>query len=209
MDPLLLRTAAAFGLAASAGLNTTIPLVLVGLLARFGLLELAAPFDALASDLVLGGLVVLAALEFVGDKVAALDTVVHAVQWPLVATAGAILFASQTGAVRWVSPELALLVGLLAAGAVHGARAAVRPVITGSTVGLGNPVASVLEDGYALALATTSLLAPGLGLALLLVLLATLAAAGLWVAHQGRRLTRWARRRVSGSRHAGVGSTVP
>ena len=39
MDPLLLGTTTAFGLAASAGLNTTLPLLIVGLLARFGLAE--------------------------------------------------------------------------------------------------------------------------------------------------------------------------
>ena len=40
MDPLLLGTASAFGLAAAAGLNTTLPLLIVGLAARFGLLTL-------------------------------------------------------------------------------------------------------------------------------------------------------------------------
>lgn len=36
----------------------------------------------------------------VGDKVPALDSVVHAVQWPLAMAAGAILFASQQSIVR-------------------------------------------------------------------------------------------------------------
>ena len=34
MDPLLLGTASAFGLAGAAGLNTTLPLLIVGLLAK-------------------------------------------------------------------------------------------------------------------------------------------------------------------------------
>ena len=62
MDPLLLGTTTAFGLAASAGLNTTLPLLIVGLLARFGLLALSAPYDALASDVTLSGLTLLALL---------------------------------------------------------------------------------------------------------------------------------------------------
>ena len=104
MDPLLLGTAAAFGLAASAGLNTTLPLLLVGVLARAGLLTLAPPFDALSSDVALGGLLLLSVLEFVSDKVPGWDSVVQAIQLPLAATAGAILFASQTSAVSSVSP---------------------------------------------------------------------------------------------------------
>ena len=56
MDPLLLGTATAFERAAAAGLNTSLPLFLVGLAARFGLLNLTSPYDALASDVALIGL---------------------------------------------------------------------------------------------------------------------------------------------------------
>jgi hypothetical protein len=189
VDPLLLGTATAFGLAASAGLNTTLPLLIVGLLARFGLLALNAPFDALASDVTLGGLFLLAVLEFGGDKVPGLDSIVHAVQWPLAAAAGAILFASQASVVSWVSPELAILVGLLTAGAVHGIRAAARPVVTGLTLGTGNTALSVAEDGSALLLAAASVLAPAVAVVLMLLLLVPLAAAATWAVRRGLRLS--------------------
>ena len=170
MDPLLLGTASAFGLAASAGLNTTLPLLIVGLLARFGLLALAAPFNALSSDVTLVGLGMLALLEIVGDKVPGLDTVVQALQWPLAAAAGAILFASQTSVISWVSPELAILVGVLTAGGVHAVRAAVRPVVTTLTMGFGNVAVSTVEDVLAVLLAGLALLAPIAALLLLAVL---------------------------------------
>lgn len=190
MDPLLLGTASAFGLAAAAGLNTTLPLLIVGLLARFGLLTLAPPFDALSGDVVLGGLVLLAGLEIVGDKVPGADSVMQLLQWPLAAAAGAILFASQTSVVSWVSPQLAILVGLLTAGAVHGARTALRPVITGATVGLGNPVQSFGEDVYAATLAGTAVLFPLLGLLLLLALAGAAVFAAYWTWRLGGRLWR-------------------
>jgi hypothetical protein len=153
MDPQLLGTATAFGLASSVGLNTTLPLLLVGLLTRFGLVELTPPYDALGSFVTLVGLAVLAATEFVADKVPALDTVVQVLQWPAAAVAGAILFASQTSVIRSVSPELAILVGVVTSGAVHGARTAARPLITGLTGGLGNPAVSATEDAGAVSLA--------------------------------------------------------
>jgi Domain of unknown function (DUF4126) len=191
MDPLLLGTASAFGLAASAGLNTTLPLLIVGLLARFGLITLGAPFDALAGDVALGGLAVLAVLELVGDKVPGADSVVQLLQWPLAAAAGAILFASQTSVVSWVSPQLAILVGLLTAGAVHGLRTTLRPLVTTSTVGVLNPVQSFGEDVYAVALAGTAALFPVLALLLLLVLVGGAVWAFTWIVRRGNRLARW------------------
>jgi hypothetical protein len=190
MDPQLLGTATAFGLAASAGLNTTLPLVIVGFLARLGLLSLNEPFTALASDVALAGLVVLAALEILGDKVPGFDSVVHAVQWPLAAAAGAILFGSQTSAISSVSPGLTILVGLLTAGGVHAARAAARPAVTGLTLGTGNPLVSLAEDVYAVLLVLGAILAPAIGLALLVALLVGLGLAAAWSVRNGRAVTR-------------------
>jgi hypothetical protein len=163
MDPNLLHIATAFGLAASAGLNTTLPLVIVGLLARVGLLTLAPPYDALAGELALGGLLLLALIEIVGDAVPGVDSTVHLLQWPLAAAAGAILFASQTTAITWVSPEVTIVVGLLIAGCIHAVRAATRPLVTAVTCGLANAIVSFLENGMAIVMAATSLLAPVVG----------------------------------------------
>jgi hypothetical protein len=203
VDPMLLGTAAAFGLAASAGLNTTLPLLIVGLLARAGLLGLAAPYDALASDTALGGLIVLAVLEFIGDKVPGWDSAVQAIQLPLAAAAGGILFASQTAAVNWVSPEVAILVGLLTAGTVHGAREAVRPMVSGMTFGLGNGPVSLAEDAAALLLVVASLLAPALAAVLAAFLVMAAAYAGVRLVRRGARL---ARRRSQPMRHTGRGA---
>ena len=194
MDPALLGTASAFGLAASAGLNTTLPLLCVGLLTRFGLIDLASPYDALGSTLALIVLAVLALVEFVGDKVPAVDTVVHVVQWPLAAAAGAVLFASQANLITRLSPEVAIVVGLLTAAGVHGARTAARPVVGCTTLGSGNPIVSVAEDAYSLALAGSSALIPALGLLLLLILIAAIILVVFLAIRTGRRLGRWGRR---------------
>jgi hypothetical protein len=169
MDPLLLQTATAFGLAGAAGLNTTLPLLIVGLLARLGLIQLGAPFDALAGDVTLAGLTLLAAIEILGDKIPGVDSVVQTLQWPLAAAAGAILFASQNSVVTWVSPELAILVGLLTAGGVHAVRTAVRPAFTTFTLGVGNPIVSFAEDALAATLALYALFAPLVAVLLVVV----------------------------------------
>ena len=172
MDPLLLGTASAFGLAAATGLNSTLPLLIVGLAARFGLLTLAAPYDAISSNVALIGLGVLAVGEIAADKIPGADSIVHIVQGPITLAAGAILFASQNSIVEDVSPGLAVLVGLMTAGGVHGLRALARPVVTVATMGFGGPVVSTAEDVGSVGLTIMALTAPILAIVALVVLLA-------------------------------------
>ena len=186
MNPALLALPAAFGLAGASGLNASLPLLIVSLLARVGLIHLASPYDALASDVAFYGLIALAVVEFAVDKVPALDTIGHAVMLPVAAASGAILFASQTGTITDMNPGLAVIVSLLAgagvSSTVHVARAAVRPV---ANVVLMGPPLSFLEDTASTALTLAASLAPVL-VPFLLVLIA-LGAALLW---QRRRLAR-------------------
>jgi hypothetical protein len=182
----LLSLPAAFGLAGATGLNATLPLLIVSLLDRLGLIHLASPYDALGSDIAFWGLLVLAVVEFAVDKVPALDSVGHAVMLPVAAAAGAILFASQTGAVTSMDPGLTVIVSLLAGGtiatAVHLTRAAVRPVANLAFLG---PLASLVEDAGSTALTLTAALVPILVPFLLALLV--LAAVMLW---RRRRNTR-------------------
>jgi len=161
LNPALLSLPAAFGLAGASGLNATLPLLIVSLLARLGLIHLGSPYDALASDVAFYGLIVLAVVEFAIDKVPALDSVGHAVMLPLAAASGAILFASQTGAVTDVHPGLAVIISVLAgagvSSTVHLVRAGVRPVA--NVVLLGPPL-SFLEDTASAALSLAATLAP-------------------------------------------------
>jgi hypothetical protein len=186
MNPALLSLPAAFGLAGAAGLNATLPLVIVSLLARLGLVHLAPPFDALETDIAFYGLLVLAVIEFAVDKVPALDSVGHAVMLPISAAAGSILFASQTGAVDDMHPGVAVLVSVLAGGGVaatvHTARASVRPV---ANLGLMGPPLSIVEDATSALLAVAAALVP-IVVPFLLVLL-VVAAVLLW---QRRRAPR-------------------
>ena len=171
MDPLLLGTASAFGLAAATGLNASLPLLLVGLAARFGLVTLGAPYDAVGSTTALIGLGALALVEITADKIPGVDSILHIVQGPVTLAAGAIVFASQQSMVQDVSPGLAVVVGLLSAGGVHTLRTLARPVVNVATLGLGGPAVSVAEDAGAVGLTVLALAAPLLALGLLAVIL--------------------------------------
>src|SRR5215207_10810867 len=171
MDPLLLGTASAFGLAAATGLNASLPLLLGGLAARFGLITLVAPYDALGSWTALIGLGVLAFVEITTDKIPGVDTVLHVIQGPITMAAGAIVFASQQSMIQDVSPGLAIVLGVLSAGGVHTLRALARPVVNAATIGLGGPVVSVGEDVSAVGLTVLALVAPILAIILLAVVI--------------------------------------
>ncbi|BCX05659.1 MAG: hypothetical protein KatS3mg053_3597 [Candidatus Roseilinea sp.] len=136
----------AFGLAGAAGLNAYIPLLIVAVLARLGVLQLSPPFDALASWPAIIALVVLGTIEFVADKVPGVDHINDAVQTFVRPAAGAILFAANTGVVSGMDTTLALICGLILASGVHATKAAARPVVNGATMGIGAPFISVAED---------------------------------------------------------------
>jgi hypothetical protein len=164
---------AAFGLSGAAGLNAWLPLFAGALLHRWGVVELGAPFDSLSTTPGLIGLGIAFAADFVGDKIPAVDHVLHAMGAVISPVAGAVLFAGQASVGTDVPTVVAVLAGALIAGSVHAGRATARPVSTATTAGLGNPVVSLAEDAGAAGLVLLAFLIP---------VLAFLAVAGLLVA---------------------------
>ena len=164
----------AFGLAASAGLNAYIPLLVVALLARFtDLIELASPWDALTSWWVIGLLVVLSLIEFFADKVPAVNHINDIIQTFVRPVAGAILFAGSAKVISDIHPVLALAAGILVAGGVHAAKSVVlRPAVTATTAGAGNVPVSVAEDVLATITSIIALVLPVLIAALILIITA-------------------------------------
>jgi hypothetical protein len=183
MDALL-NVLTAFGLSSSAGLNAYLPLLVVALLARFtDLVHLESPWDGLESWWVIGVLVVLLLIEILVDKVPAVDTINDVIQTFVRPVAGAILFAASAGVLGEAHPVLALVCGLLVAGGVHVVKATARPVVTGTTGGMLNPVVSTIEDILSLILAVLSILLPLLGLLILLLVI-------VWLIRRRRRRDR-------------------
>ncbi|MGE5603572.1 MAG: DUF4126 domain-containing protein [Nitrososphaerales archaeon] len=143
----MIEVLAAFGLSAATGLNAYLPLLIVGLLARFtDLITLSAPWNTLENPWVLGVLFVLLVIETVADKVPAVDSVNDVIQTVIRPLAGAIIFAANGNVISDMSPVLGMICGLIAAGGVHTIKATARPVISVTTAGVANPAVSLLED---------------------------------------------------------------
>ena len=137
---LLASLLTGLGLAGAAGLNAYIPLLGVALLGRTHVLTLSPPLDVLMHPVAIGALGVLLALEVVVDKVPAADHVNDVVQTFIRPGAGALLFLGASGAAGQMPPLVLLLAGLVTAFGVHATKAAVRPAVNVSTLGLGTPV---------------------------------------------------------------------
>lgn len=183
---------AAFGLSSAAGLNAWLPLLGGALLVRLDAVELAEPFDELSSTTGLVVLGILTLADFVGDKVPAVDHVLHAVGTVVAPVSGAALFTGQAGGETDIPTLLSVLLGAGTAQTVHAGRAAIRPASTATTAGVGNPVLSLLEDTGSATLTVMAFVAPVLAFAAALGLVVTIVLA--W-----RRL----RRRRAGPSRAG------
>jgi hypothetical protein len=164
----------AFGLSASAGLNAYIPLLLVGLLARYtDLINLSQPWDTLAHPGIILLLCVLVIVEMLADKIPAVNHLNDLIQTVIRPAAGAIAFAASANVVTDISPVLALAAGLLVAGTVHVAKAgAVRPMVTATTGGAGNIPVSIAEDVVSTVLSFLAIALPVLVGTLMIVLAA-------------------------------------
>ena len=167
----MLELLAGTGLAAAAGLNAYIPLLLLGLAGRFlDVVTLPAGWAWLENEWVLGILGVLLIIEMVADKIPAVDTVNDWIQTIVRPSSGGIVFGtgatSETAAVtdpasffesnQWVP----IVVGVVIALAVHLMKAGARPALNALTFGLAAPVASVAEDISSVVLSILALLAP-------------------------------------------------
>lgn len=185
------------GLAASAGLNAYIPLLTMGLLARFtDAIHLPSGWSWLTNGWVLVILAVLLSIEMVADKVPVVDHLNDIVQTVVRPTAGGLAFgagsASKTvtvsdpgsffGSHQWVP----VAAGVLIAFCVHAVKATARPVVNVTTAGFGAPVVSTAEDFGSVVMSLLAILLP----VLVLVGLVLLGWFAVWVVRRRRHRRR-------------------
>ena len=160
----------AFGLSAAAGLNAWLPLFGAALAQRLDIVELAQPFDDLSGTGALVVLGVLTTADFIGDKIPAVDHVLHAIGTVVAPVSGAALFTGQTGAETDLPTLVAIVLGGGTAESIHAGRATLRPLSTATTAGVGNPVLSALEDLASLGLTLVAFALPVLAFVIVLAL---------------------------------------
>jgi hypothetical protein len=163
------------GLGVGAGVNAYATLLVFGLLSRLrpGMFEgeMATFF---ASTPVLIGLGVLYTIEFLADKIPALDHIWDVVHTFIRPAAGALVAWAATA--HELPKGWVILASVLAGGAAltsHVAKSSLRVASTATTAGAANPVLSLTEDLFAFVNAIVAIFLPAL-VALVIVLVVIL-----------------------------------
>ena len=187
METWILPALLGVGLAAATGFRTFLPLLMLGLAAKYQLfgMELAEAMTWLDSTPALIALGIATVVELAADKIPAVDHFLSAIGTVIRPIAGAV---AAGAAFSQFDPMVAAIAGLIigapTALAFHAAQASTRVVSTGTTLGLANPFISAAEDVAAIFTTLLAMLAP-----ILIPLLLAVMLFALW------RLWRFVRRR--------------
>jgi hypothetical protein len=184
----IVSIALGIGLAAAAGLRVFLPLLIAGLAAHAGWIDLSDHFMWLDSTPVLFALGTAALFEILAYYLPGIDHLLDVLAAPASAIAGVLASAA---VMTNVSPALQWPVAIIAGGGIasvtKAASALVRAKTGLTTGGLGNPLVSTAETAGATGLSLFAILAPVVCILLVLALV-------VW---SGRKLLRFVRRKRS------------
>ena len=171
-------------LSATCGFRVFVPLLAVNIGTRAKdadgqpLIELAAGFDWLSSDIAMMVFLVAAIFEIGGYYIPWIDNLLDSVASPAAIVAGTLITASFiTGMDPWLQWLLALIAGGGVAGAVQATTVVTRASSTVTTGGLGNPIVSSVETSGAFLGSALSILAAPFAIGVFVLLLGS----GLWI----------------------------
>ncbi|MGQ9529689.1 DUF4126 domain-containing protein [Chloroflexus sp.] len=166
----IIALASSLGLATATGLNAYLPLLTVSVLSRLGLIQLGEPFDLLSHPITMIVLVILAIVDFIGDKVPAVDSVLHIIGLVISPIAGAIVALAASSDIVAIHPAVVAGAAIIAAAGTQSARTSIRPAVTAATGGTANSFVSFLEDALSFVLSLLSIFLPVLAFIIALIL---------------------------------------
>ena len=177
-------------LSATCGFRVFVPLLAVNIGTRAQnvdgepLIELAAGFDWLSSDIAMMVFLVATLFEIGGYYIPWIDNLLDTVASPAAIVAGTVITASFiTGMDPWLQWLLGLIAGGSAAGAVQATTVVTRASSTVTTGGLGNPIVASVETSGAFLGSALAILAAPFAIAVFVLLLGC----GGWIWWRHRR----------------------
>ncbi|CAN5778379.1 DUF4126 domain-containing protein [soil metagenome] len=155
-------------LAASAGLNAFIPLLGLALADRASTsIDLSRPYNVISSTAGIVILLFLLTIDLIVDKVPRLDHLNDLVSTALRPASGMFLVMVVTDGKGEIDEVVAMMTGLLVAGAVHAYKAISRIRMATQSTGAGNPLVSLVEDALSAMATLLALTLPWVGAAFL------------------------------------------
>ena len=183
----------------AAGLNVYATVGTLGLLARAQVVELPPALGLLTHWPVIGASVALYMLEFIADKIPAIDLVWNALQTFVRVPVAALLAYAATAQLSPSAQALTTAVGAIVALAAHGAKTAARVAVTPSPEPLSNIALSLGEDAVAVFVTWFATRHPFWALAIVAALVAIIVIAFRRVVRALRRVFQGASRQLHSS----------
>jgi hypothetical protein len=187
---LLITLGRTLGFALTSGVNLYATVAILGLAARYDWVTLPPQYETFANDWVIGGAILLYAIEFVADKIPWVDTIWDSIHTFVRPVGGALVAVSTLGD---APPALEVLVGLLggtiAAGS-HLTKASTRAAANTSPEPFSNWGLSLFEDAFVVGLGLLALKYPLVALAITLLVLVAIVLAMRWIIKKIRGFAR-------------------
>ncbi len=191
MDPATFATA--YGLASSAGIRPFLTLAVASVAMHFGYLHPAHAFAFLGTAGATYALAALALLEFVADKIPGVDHALHVLHFAIKPAVAALLVGGTLPG-SGLAPDVAMALAAVNALGIHTGIATLRGASTSLTLGIGNPIVSLVEDLVSIAATLLAVLLPfaGAALAVALTLVVIFVARAVISRLRGRRAPNFA-----------------
>ena len=178
---LLISLGRTLGFSLTSGVNLYATVAVLGLAARFQWVTLPPQYQVFNSDWVIGGALVLYAIEFIADKIPWIDSLwdtVHTVIRPLGGAAVAI--ATVGDASTEYQTMIGIVGGVIAAGS-HLTKASTRVAANTSPEPFSNWFLSFAEDAFVLGLGVLALKYPIAALVVTVLILVAIVLAIRWI----------------------------
>ena len=179
------------GFSFAAGINLYATVAILGLASRYGWVALPEQYRVFDNDLIIGGALVMYAVEFVADKIPWVDTLWDGAHTAIRPIGGAVIAVATLGD---ASPEMKTLIGLLGgtlAAGTHLTKSGTRAVANTSPEPFSNWILSLSEDAFVVSLGFVALKYPLAAAMIVLVAVVLMALFAAWIARAVRR--RWRR----------------
>jgi hypothetical protein len=178
---LLISLGRTLGFSLTSGVNLYATVAVLGLAARFQWVTLPPQYQVFNSDWVIGGALVLYAIEFIADKIPWIDSLwdtVHTIIRPLGGAAVAI------ATVGDASPEYQTFIGIVGAAIAAGShltKASARVAANTSPEPFSNWFLSLAEDAFVLGLGVLALKYPIAALVITALIVLAIVLAIRWI----------------------------
>jgi hypothetical protein len=166
------------GLSFAAGINLYATVAILGLVTRFGWVDLPAQYRVFDNNWIIGIAIVLYVVEFIADKIPWVDSIWDALHTLIRPAGGALIAVASLGPSQPVFQGMAAIAGALVATSTHAAKAGTRAVANTSPEPISNWTLSLAEDGFVFVLGFLALTHP-LAAAIVVVVAITTLIVGL------------------------------